>query len=45
MGTFTLSEIWGAIIVPQDSDRYRFTEYHFTKGRVVTVKLIKETKE
>ncbi|WP_181938092.1 MULTISPECIES: c-type cytochrome [unclassified Arenibacter] len=47
LGTrFTISDMAEAIIDPSGtiSDRYRFTEYHLPEGRVVTGKLVKETK-
>lgn len=47
LGTrFTIADMAEAIIHPSStiSDRYRYTEYHLPEGRVVTGKLIKETK-
>ncbi|MCM4167123.1 heme-binding protein [Arenibacter sp. H213] len=47
LGTrFTISDMAEAIIDPSSSisDRYRFTEYHLPEGRVVTGKVLKETK-
>src|SRR5690606_32122553 len=47
LGTrFTISDMEEAIIDPSGtiSDRYRFTEYHLPEGRIVTGKLVKETK-